>query len=185
MSYNDIYFGPDTNPLFYDRGFWIYFIITLFFIIIGVTLIAPNFEMSMIIATLWILGNLALMMMIYHASNLWGPNQKICVIDDNLGCFKSGNKGWLIINILFIVLLIIGTIWTGEYHNMNTNGQTELQTMTGILMLLGGLLLCGLSNYKVQKSEIPDSFESMIPLAFGVFYLIIWFVLTLYTLKNS
>lgn len=166
--------GPTTNPIFYDRVFWIYFIITLFFIIVGVTLLAPGFDRSAFITILWIMSNLSLMLMVYHASLTWQPHTTICVIDTNSGCFKAGNRVWLFVNVLFITLLIISAMWAGEFNN---NTETYLQTTTGILMLLGGLIFFSLSNYEI------DNVDSIIILCFSIFYLITWFVLTLYMLN--
>lgn len=170
----DTIIGPYTNPIFYDRVFWIYFIITLFFIIVGITLLSPGFNQESFITILWIMSNLSLMLMVYHASLTWQPHTTICIIDNNSGCFQSGNRVWLFINILFITLLIISAMWAGEFNNTT---ETYLKTTTGIMMLLGGLILFSLSNYN------NDNIDSIIILCFTIFYLISWLFLTIYMLN--
>lgn len=158
----------------HDRVFWIYFIVTFFFIIIGVGSILSSTDPNLIlISILWLLSNVALMILTYHASIKWGPvdpnnNSQICFVDNNSGCFDTGNRVWLFINLLFITLLIISTIWAGELRNQDGG---PLKTTSGILILLGGLLLCRLNNHIYS-----------IPFWVAIAYLIIWFGLTLYVI---
>lgn len=50
-----------------DRTFWIYFIITLVFIIIGASLILSSYiDNMLIILVIWIFSILFLMMTVYH-----------------------------------------------------------------------------------------------------------------------
>ncbi len=158
---------------FNDRIFWIYFIITLFFIIIGMSaILTSDNPYLIIISILWFLSNVALMILIYHLSIDWGPknstnNEQICVADINSPCFNRNNRTWLLINILFIVILIFSVLWAGELRN---NDDSPLRTISGILILLGGLILCGLTIENVY----------MFPFLVAISYLLIWFGLTLY-----
>ena len=124
------------------------------------------------IAILWLLSNILLMILIYHTSLKWSPNdcdQQICVIDTNSQCFDVDNRVWLFVNILFIVLLIVSTLWAGELGNVDGG---PIRTMSGVLILLGGLVL----------AELAIDHYDFISLQFwmAVGYLIIWFGLTLY-----
>ena len=170
----------DYQNTIHDRIFWIYFIVTLFFVIIGLGSIITsnpvidNLYIMLIIALLWLLGNVSLMIIVYHASITWSPTDDndslICVVDSNSQCFESNNRIWLFINILFISLLIISSLWAGELYN---NDAGPLRTMSGILILLGGLIL----SVIVIDSRINSY---MNPFWISVIYLIIWFSLTLY-----
>lgn len=160
-----------------DRIFWIYFIVTIFFIIIGVGLIVMSNDPYVIsITMLWLVSNLMLMILVYYTSLRWSPNdieEQICVIDANSQCFDINNRTWLYVNILFIILLIISTLWAGELGN--TDG-SPIRTMSGVLVLLGGIILCKLSINDLHKREFICSF----PFWVAIGYLIIWLSLTLY-----
>lgn len=167
-----------------DRIFWIYFIVTLFFIIIGVgAILSSNDPNMIIISIIWLLSNVVLMILVYHASVRWGPvdptneDNQICFVDDNSGCFDASNRVWLFINILFIAMLIISTLWAGELGNVDGG---PLRTMSGVLMILGGLLLCSLAGGRQFMNDIY-----VIPFWIAVGYLIIWFGLTLYVALTS
>lgn len=166
-----------NNNIIHDRIFWIYFIITLFFVIIGMgSIIASRDPYMLIIAILWLLANVSLMIIIYHASINWGPidekNGLICVVDQNSKCFDPDNRIWLFVNVLFIVLLILSILWAGELSNVDAG---PLRTMSGVLILLGGLLL-----YYVGLSRI----RYIVPFWISIAYLIIWFGLTLYVVLS-
>src|SRR5436190_807381 len=107
-----------------DRIFWIYVIITLFFIIIGIGLIVSSNDANLIaINILWLISMLALMINAYYIYN------------ENESYFK------LFIIIIFISLLIISVLWTGELWNKNDNQLLLIFTM---LILLGGFILFNL-----------------------------------------
>lgn len=165
----------------HDRIFWIYFIVTLFFIILGVeSIVIDSDPCTVMISILWLLSNLALMIVVYHASIEWGPigdaGLQVCVVDSNSGCFEADNRVWLFINILFILLLIISVLWAGELSNPDAG---PLRTMSGILILLGGLILCSLIAGK-------QFWYNNYTLAFwvAVSYIVIWFALTIYTVTS-
>ena len=169
----------------YDRIFWIYFIITIFFIIIGVGWVITSSDPGLIIvATLWLLSNIVLMILVYNASVKWAPidpdnlDNQICVVDSNSQCFDPSNRVWLLINILFIILLIVSILWAGELKNADAG---PLRTMAGVIMLLGGLILTGLSSdgYNFMYGMYTTSFW------ISVSYLIIWFGLTFYVVTTS
>lgn len=164
----------------HDRTFWIYFIVTLFFTVIGTSLILSSNDPYMIIILIgWILANVALMIITYHASLAWAPidhnDSVICVIDSNAHCFDVDNRLWLFINMLFILLLIISTLWAAELSNGDAG---PLRSMSGVLMLLGGLVMYHLSGLSLSG---PDS----TPFWMAVGYLLIWFALTLYMTLTS
>lgn len=178
--YNAVAFGSDVIN---DRAFWIYFIITLFFIIIGAGAILTSDDPHVIIIIIfWILANVALFVLIYHASINWGPtgyDKQICVIDSDSGCFNPSNRVWLFVNILFVVLLILSILWAGELNNQNTS---PLRTMSGVLILLGALVLCGLASTDDRTTLMYQVYSKSFWVA--VAYIMIWFGLTLYVVLN-
>lgn len=167
--------------IIHDRLFWIYFIVTLFFIIIGVgSIIRSNDPYMLWISILWLLSSVALMILAYHASVQWGPQDfetQICVIDSDSGCFDANNRVWLFINILFVVLLIISVLWAAELGNTDAG---PLKTMSGVLILLGGLLLCSLvTNHNFTYNVY------ITPFWVAVVYLLIWLGLTMYVVLSA
>jgi hypothetical protein len=162
------------NIILSDRIFWIYFIITIFVIIIGVTFIVTSSNLSnanlLILICLWIITNICLMIMIYLSSYRLGPSG-ICVIDPDSNCFSYDNRIWLFVNIIYVLLLIISILWGCELNNTDPG---PLRDMSGILILLGGILLIGLSIDRIYSVLFWISF----------LYLLIWYILTLYTVLN-
>lgn len=170
--------------IIHDRIFWIYFIVTFFFIIIGVgSIIRSNDPYMLLLSVLWLLSNVALLILTYHASVQWAPRDPddddipICVIDNNSGCFDAGNRVWLFINLLFVILLIISTLWAAELGNTDAG---PLRSMSGIMILLGGLLLCKLVSDRNFTYNVYIT-----PFWIAVVYLLIWFGLTLYVILTS
>lgn len=166
--------------IIHDRIFWIYFIITLFFIILGMGyILMSNDPYMIIIAIAWLLSNIALVIVVYHASVNWGPvnatnNSQICVIDPDSGCFEPNNRIWLFINIIFVILLIFSVLWAGELRNEEGS---PLKDISGILILLGGLILSGLvSGYRYWYNLY------IVPFWISIAYLLIWLGLTLYVI---
>lgn len=165
--------------LLYDRIFWIYFIVALFFTILGIGYIITTLDSYMlIIAILWLLSIVLLLIIVYHGSIYWSPgapDSPTCVIDRNSRCFEPSNRTWLIINLLFVVLLILSTLWAAELSDPDAG---TMRALSGILILIGGLTLCGLStNHSYLEATIP--FWS------SVAYLFIWFGLTMYIVLSQ
>jgi hypothetical protein len=108
----------------YDRIFWIYVIITVFFIIIGMGLIISSNDLNIIsISILWLISILALMINVYHLY------------------IENDNHVKIFVIIIFISLLIIAVIWAGELWNQNNN---QLLIILCVLILLGGVILFNL-----------------------------------------
>lgn len=176
---DDINYISIKDDRIFDRTFWIYFIITLFFIIIGITLILGSAQdYQLVIAFFWMLATIALMIIVYYASLTWGPSCNddtlVCVIDQNSGCFEAKNRVWLFVNILFIILLILSVMWAGEFSNLDSG---PFRSLSGVLILLGGLILVFLTSSH-PKSRIIIFWIS-------TFYLLIWFALTFYVTVTS
>ena len=135
-----------------DRIFWIYVIITLFFIIIGVGLIISSNDANLIsINILWLISMLALMISAYY------------IYCDNENYFK------IFVIIIFISLLVISVLWTGELWNKNDN---QLLLIFSILIIIGGFILFVL---KPQSDDINTiSYWS------SLIYVTIWLCLILY-----
>src|SRR3990167_7686308 len=122
----------------YTRAFWIYFIITLLFVIIGLeSLISASIPIWTI--TFWVLSQVFLMIAISESYK------------------TSQNAVW--INSLFIIMLIVSYIWTYEVDSKENN----LDSITGIALLLVGLILCT----RVKIYTIP--FWALVA------YLLVWF----------
>ncbi len=138
-----------------DRIFWIYVIITLFFIIIGIGLIVSSNDPNLIsINILWLISMLALMISAYYIYN------------ENESYFK------LFVIIIFIGLLVISVLWTGELWNKNNN---QLLIIFTILILLGGFILF---NLRIDPNDINTiSYWS------SLIFIIIWLCLILYIIN--
>lgn len=159
-----------------DRIFWIYFIVTIFFIIVGTfSLIQTS---SPWIIVLWFLSNLALMIIVYHTTAWCAPmdtaGDYVCVIDEDSCCFDPNNRIWLLINILFIILLVTSVVWAGAKEN----------NVIGIIMLFLGLIFLILITKRIdEKYEHSKVFTKChIPFWMYVFYITIWTILTLNTI---
>ena len=138
-----------------DRIFWIYVIITLFFIILGVGLIISSNDPNLIsINILWLISMLALMINAYYIYN------------DNDNYFK------IFIIIIFISLLIISVLWTGELWNKNDN---QLLIIFSVLILLGGLILFAL---RIEGNDI-----NTISYWTSLIFVTIWLCLILYIIN--
>lgn len=146
-----------------DRIFWIYFIIALFFIIIGVGLIMSSTEPNIIaISIIYLISILALLIIVYYAHILNSNNE----IDNNyINIF---------INVIYLSLLIVSTLWAAELNNLDGG---PLRTISGILILLGGLLLFSLTTNNYDMYTISYWIALM--------YIIIWISLTLYVIIPS
>ena len=145
------------NSIIDDRIFWIYVIITLFFIIIGIGLItSSNDPNSIAITILWLISMLALMINAYYVYN------------DNI----NNNYFKIFIIIIFISLLIISVLWTGELWNKNNN---QLLIIFTVLILLGGFILFSL---RTQTGDINTiSYWS------SLVFITIWLCLILYIIN--
>lgn len=150
--------------LVHDRIFWIYFIISLFFIIIGIKLIFESNILNRVIVSIpWIISNIILMILTYYIT-----------IDSCPLILDYNKKNLSIFNFqtfLLVVLLIISTIWIGELSNPNEN---LLLKVTNILMLLGGLIIVCF-GIKLKQFDICN-------ILFWIFvtvYLFIWFIFAL------
>jgi hypothetical protein len=137
-----------------NRIFWIYLIITIFFIIIGIRFLAvTNDNNIIIICILWFLSIVLLMIM---------------VIDLSVKYVKSL---WVFVNVLFIFLLIMTVFWTAEFSN---SGEDYIKTILGIIILLGALLISILIVNKSSNYIYQGIFW------INVCYILIWLSLTLY-----
>jgi hypothetical protein len=172
-----------------NRTFWIYFIITFIFIVIGTTfiLISDNYY-KFAIMFIWMISNVLLLCLIYHSSYLLSPLIKLkpcsenylasntykdcCVIDSDSKCLEPKNRIWLYINILYIVILILSTVWATELNNVNAKG---FLTCSGVIIIMGGLLLSLHSGNDIINN----------PSIFSIGHLTIWICLSIYVAIKS
>ena len=174
-----------------NRTFWIYFIITFTFIVIGTTFIlnSDNYY-KFIIMFIWMISNVLLLCLIYHSSYLLSPLMKLkpcsngenpllentyrdcCVIDSDSKCLEPKNRIWLYINILYIILLILSTVWATELNNVNAKG---FLSCAGVIIILGGLLLSSHSGNDIIYN----------PSIFSIGHLTIWICLSIYVAIKS
>lgn len=128
--------------------------ITVLFIIIGLKfLVVANNENIIIISILWLMSIILLMIMVIHSSIAYYKNS------------------WIFTNALFLYLLIMSSFWAGEFNN---NDDDSIKTISGILIILGGLLMCSLATNKFNNFFCTCIFW------ISVCYILIWFSLTLY-----
>lgn len=153
------------QKILYDRIFWIYFTITIFFVIIGISCLlqislqmGANWDLAFVIL-FWLGGNIALLLAIYEISISWGEKQNIhdlpiplCIReDDNSPCFQASNKIWVAVNILFLIILVLSVLWAAELQN--TVNLTEQESLvlsnSAIFLIICGILLIALSRTKL------------------------------------
>lgn len=97
------------------RIFWIYLIITLFFVIIGLfSMLSSNLPITII--TIWFFSTIISMMLIYRS-----PLSKIST------------------SIFFIILIVLSTFWAIE----STTG--VWRAMSSIIILMCAIYICALS----------------------------------------
>ena len=141
-----------------DRIFWIYFIIALFFIIIGIGLIISSTNINIIaISITYLVTILILLLIVYYAYLLNSSNE------------NCNNYILIFVNVIFIMLLVISTLWAGEINNLESG---PLGSLCGVLIILGGVILFSLSSndYDIYTFSYWIS----------ILYIVIWISLTLY-----
>lgn len=151
-------------------------IITIFFIIIGVHFIViSNNPHMIIISILWLLSAILLMILVYHSSLIWGPDDpdciypNICFTDQNSGFFDSKYRMWLLTNLLFILILSFSVLWTSEISNQDSQ---ILKTFSGLFIILGGIVihsLCAGYNFHLGTFWV------------GLCFFLIWLIFTFYS----
>lgn len=146
-----------------DRVFWIYTIITLFVAIIGLVMLA-NIN-NYLLTVIWLLSLLLLLIVIYHLSNHWCPNQSLCIIDPDSQCFRPARRMWLIINLTYVVTLILMIVWVGEMANISFN-----TVMFAVLLAILALFLLCLSYNS----------NMIVPIYFSTALFAIWIIIALY-----
>lgn len=171
-----------------DRIFWAYYIVTLFFIIIGLNyMVVLEGPIFLIIALLWTISSLCLLILIYYASTKWKwsdqnednetriKRQKCTTVSTFLETLGITHFMNLFVNLLFITILILSNLWASELKNNNSDTNNELQSIYGILIILGGLLLANVSFGKHFEND-----DHLSPFCVSIIYLIIWVGLVLY-----
>ena len=141
--------------LIYDRIFWIYFIIVLFFIIVGITTMQ---NVSPTIIVLWLIANLSLLILMYYAISLKEyPDYNVINFVDNR----------ILINCLFIIILILASLWIGNITSTSSD-------VLGIILLISGLMLADITTrYHITS------------LLFGIIFLTIWWGLVTNIMLNK
>jgi len=187
VNKNNILLGSQET-IFNDRIFWIYLIVTLFFIIIGISYILSYSTDNnyLLISFFWLFSNICLLISIYHMSILWNPSNDcddlICLFDDNYFCFQPNNRTWLFINIIYIILLFLSIMWTLEITQIQPYNFNIY--VIGIVILLLSILL---STYCIQKyniNSLPYYKFNIIPFTFIIIYILIWLAFTLICLAS-
>lgn len=141
-----------------DRVFWIYFMVTALFMIIGASFLYTNIAITIT----WIVSLLILLLVIYHLSSNLAPNEELCILDNNVDCFALTNRSWFYINLIYVILLILSLTWAIEFNNADAG---YLRSSSGILILLVSLILISFAQDWIQILNIS--------------YFLIWFILTL------
>lgn len=105
--------------IYHDRSFWIYFIMILFFTILGIwILIISGNRNSLFIGSLWVLSNLLLLYLSYIIN-------KVVV-------------NVIYLNILLSVILLSSLFWVGSTSNNNVD---TTDTISGVLIILASIIL--------------------------------------------
>lgn len=159
-----------------DRVFWIYFIICLFIIIVGLIFIVKyTNDYYAALAFFWTLSILLLNLLVYYAAWEWSPyiEKQICAFDTESKCFEPNNRKWLFVNLLFLIILVFSVLWAAELNNIENS---PLCAVSGIIVLMAGLLLVKLSMGRAYKAA---------GFWIGVLYLLIWLALTIYVVISA
>lgn len=177
----------------HDRIFWIYFIVTLFLTILSIaSLTTSNNPYTGYLTTAWILSVIALLVLVYHASNISNNSQieftellspeKLATPEtyrnpSSVGYYQQASHGtWIIINILFITLLILATLWAAELRNTE---ESVWRSMSAIFVLLGGILLTGILNgHRIMDNVL------FAPFWVAIAFLLLWFGIALYSVLS-
>lgn len=141
------------NHVFFSvkRVFWIYAMISIFFSVLGMLyLVEFTTKHTVWISVLWLLANIILTVLVY------------CVVSDIEPCFLDIT--WILANTVFVLILVFSVIWAGE---LSTDSNSALGVSSGILIVLGGLLL--------------SSAASGISFFMGCAYVIVWISLCIYS----
>jgi hypothetical protein len=142
--------------IIYDRVFWIYFIVMSFFLIIGLNFIITNTLLTnskaIIIGMFWAISIINIFIVIYYLTHF--------ITSQLMPCPEKNNRSLLIINIVFIVILILATVWTTDFK----------QPLLGVGVLIGSLIICAYSY--------PFPFVFWLSLTF----LLLWLSITFYSL---
>jgi hypothetical protein len=160
-----------------DRPFWIYFIVTFFAIIVALAVLIPAGS-NVIVIILWVLGAIFLLLMINNIISYHSPRIGICLVDSNVECLNPNYRMWLVLNIIFIVLLIFMLLWAAELNNPTAG---TLRETSSIIIILGGVYLCGLTWYLLR--DMPSDYHiNKYILLLGVLYSIIWVGFSIFTI---
>jgi len=142
--------------IIYDRVFWIYFIVMSFFLIIGLNFIITNTLLpnskAIIISMFWAISIINIFIVIYYLTHF--------ITSQSMPCPERNNRSLFIINIVFIVILILATVWTTDFK----------QPLLGVGVLIGSLIICAYSY--------PFPFVFWLSLTF----LLLWLSITFYSL---
>ena len=144
-----------------DRLFWVYFIIVLVFIIIGISaLLSLNFY---VLAALWVLLNILLLLAVYFLLR---------------SCLTNCEYG--VVWCLFIAGLLLNLGWAIELGSAQSN--TQIRDGLGILALGFGLVLTALAC-KQEGNYLPYNWELVSPAsAAGVAYCALWVIILFRTI---
>ena|SRR5438105_4319269 len=119
------------------RRFWIYFIISLFFIIVGLTVStndsSTDVSISIAIVTLWIVSGLLLFVVAFRLSESSGFYSP----DKEKRLTSKPNVLWFIINAMYVIYLVLSIVWISEL----SNGSLLIRTVFGVMIILVGLVL--------------------------------------------
>lgn len=142
---------PNSSNFSQTRILSIYALISLFFTILGVVYLVSSVQI-----VFWILSNICLWLAIHDL------------------CYHINNKTvWVLINLLYLAILIIGLVWCGEFNNSQNN---TFRNIAPIIIVLGGLTMIGtFIKYNSDNSYGSPTFW------FLVYFTLIWIVSAIYT----
>lgn len=155
------------DRFFNDRSFWIYFIVTTFFIILGVQPLFQNLDIYSVI--FWVVANYLLMAMVYLVSVRLSPRDNndcaMCLIDCEVDFHSTRNRAWFWINIFYIILLVLSVIWAWSIYD------SRLFIGAIILIVISIMIsICCQCRYE----QLCSSFY------LSILYLLVWILLLFY-----
>lgn len=147
------------------RRFWIYFIVSLFFIIMGLTLYtgdaSEDVSVSITVVTLWIIAGLLLFISVFRLSERTGFYS-----NDEERLITKPKVLWFIVNLMYVIYLALSTVWLTE---LNSNSSSWIRTIFGVIIILVGLVL---ARVLLDDRDMKITFDLVIIFLFCITWVI-------------
>lgn len=170
-------FNPIKNESYLftkDRLFWVYCLVSLFFTILGVVYLSQSNGSYLIFP--WVISNMCLLYCIYILSIAYMPSISCFDLQnrEDITCSIKSSWKWIIVNLIYLAILIIGLLWCTDYSNPQAG---IFRSISVILVIIGGLSLLAFGrNVEKSYNYYSPFFWTM------TFFLLIWLILSYCTL---